>query len=139
MSERILIIDDDVDTLKLVGLMLERQGYDIVVASNGEQGLSKSASERPDLILLDVMMPDLDGYEVARRLRADPQLTHIPIIMFTATKTDDESRVKGLEFGADVFLDKTIDETVLAAQVKAMIRIKKAEDLLRKEKEILEF
>ena len=84
MAEKILIIDDDIDTLKLVGLMLERQGYQIAVASNGTIGLSKASSERPDLILLDVMMPDMDGYQVTERLRSDPSLSHIPIVMFTA-------------------------------------------------------
>ena len=72
MAEKILIVDDDVDTLRLVGLMLQRQGYQISAASNGEQGLVKAFEERPDLILLDVMMPDMDGYEVTRRLRNNP-------------------------------------------------------------------
>ena len=69
MSEKILIIDDDLDTLRLVGLMLQRQGYQISAATNGQQGLEKAFDEDPDLILLDVMMPDMDGYEVTRRLR----------------------------------------------------------------------
>ncbi len=73
MTDKILIIDDDVDTLKLVGLMLERQGYQITVANNGQQGLTKANSEQPDLILLDVMMPDMDGYEVTQLLRRDPE------------------------------------------------------------------
>ena len=72
MSEKILVIDDDVDTLRLVGLMLQRQGYQISAASNGSQGLTKAFEERPDLILLDVMMPDMDGFEVTRRLRKNP-------------------------------------------------------------------
>ena len=92
MSDKILIVDDDIDTLKLVGLMLERQGYNIVIASNGKLGISKASEEKPDLILLDVMMPDLDGYQVTRRLRSDPALAHIPIIMFTAkSMVDDKS------------------------------------------------
>jgi CheY-like chemotaxis protein len=72
MTEKILIIDDDLDTLRLVGLMLQKQGYQIAAANSGEQGLTKVAQEKPDLILLDVMMPDMDGYEVARRLRQNP-------------------------------------------------------------------
>ena len=91
MPEKILIVDDDLDTLKLVGLILQRHGYDIVAANGGLPALQKAAAERPDIILLDLMMPDLDGYEVTRRLRADTSLAHIPIIMFTAkTMLDDK-------------------------------------------------
>src|SRR3972149_2995904 len=91
MAEKILIIDDDIDPLKLVGLMLERQGYQIAVASNGTIGISKAGSEGPDLILLDVMMPDMDGYQVTERFKSDPSLSHIPIVMFTAkTMVDDK-------------------------------------------------
>ena len=71
MAERILIVDDDVDSLKLIGLMLQRQGYDIVVANNGQQALVRAHDDSPTLIILDIMMPDTDGYEVCRRLRAD--------------------------------------------------------------------
>ncbi len=139
MSERILIIDDDVDTLKLVGLMLERQGYEIVVASNGEQGLSKSASERPDLILLDVMMPDLDGYEVARRLRADPQLAHIPIIMFTAKSMVDD-KVKGFEVGVDDYLTKPTHPAELTAHIKAVLaRISQAQPVPTEKGKVIGF
>ncbi|MCX6025721.1 MAG: response regulator, partial [Chloroflexi bacterium] len=90
MPEKILIVDDDLDTLKLVGMMLQRRGYSIVAAINGTQALSKAASDRPDLILLDVMMPDLDGFEVARRLRADPLYASVPILMFTAKAQVDD-------------------------------------------------
>ncbi len=120
MSERILIIDDDIDTLKLVGLMLERQGYEIAVAGNGAQGLAKAAAVRPDLILLDVMMPDLDGYEVTRRLRSDPTLAHIPIIMFTAKSMVDD-KVMGFEAGVDDYLTKPTHPAELTAHVKAVL------------------
>ncbi|MCZ7554394.1 MAG: response regulator [Anaerolineales bacterium] len=73
MAEKILVVDDDLDTLRLVGLMLERQGYRIMAASSGQQALSMIYSERPDLVLLDLMMPDMDGIEVARRLRSSPR------------------------------------------------------------------
>src|SRR3989304_5283038 len=105
MADKILIIDDDIDTLKLVGLMLERQGYEITVASNGAVGLNKAAAERPQLILLDVMMPDLDGYAVTRRLRRAPCLARIPIIMFTANTVVD-AKVAGFEAGVDDYLTK---------------------------------
>jgi pilus assembly protein CpaE len=120
MADKILIIDDDIDTLKLVGLMLERQGYEITVASNGAVGLSKAAIERPQLILLDVMMPDLDGYEVTRRLRTDPALAQIPIIMFTA-KTMVDDKVAGFEAGVDDYLTKPTHPAELTAHVKAVL------------------
>ena len=72
MPEKILVVDDDLDTLRLVGLMLQRQGYQIIAASNGTQAIAIAQAEKPDLILLDVMMPDVDGYEVTRRLRSNP-------------------------------------------------------------------
>jgi len=120
MADRILFIDDDIDTLKLVGLMLERQGYEIAVASDGISGLTKAATELPDLILLDVMMPDLDGLEVTRRLRADPALAHIPIIMFTA-KTMVDDKVAGFEAGVDDYLTKPTHPAELTAHVKAVL------------------
>lgn len=120
MAEKILIIDDDVDTLRLVGLMLQRQGYQIVAASNGSQGLEKAFEERPDLILLDVMMPDMDGFEVTRRLRKNPATTAIPILMFTA-KTQLDDKVAGFEVGADDYLTKPTHPNELQAHVKALL------------------
>ncbi len=120
MAEKILIIDDDVDTLRLVGLMLQRQGYHISAASNGSQGLAKALEERPDLILLDVMMPDMDGYEVTRRLRKNPATVSIPILMFTA-KTQLDDKVTGFEVGADDYLTKPTHPTELQAHVKALL------------------
>src|SRR3990172_7689459 len=120
MAEKILIIDDDIDTLKLVGLMLERQGYEIAVANNGALGLSKAGAENPQLILLDVMMPDLDGYEVTRRLRGDPSVAHIPVIMFTAKSMVDD-KVAGFEAGVDDYLTKPTHPAELTAHVKAVL------------------
>ena len=120
MAEKILIIDDDVDTLRLVGLMLQRQGYEIVAASNGSQGLAKALEEHPDLILLDVMMPDLDGYEVTRRLRKNPVTVAIPIMMFTA-KTQLDDKVAGFEVGADDYLTKPTHPTELQSHIKALL------------------
>ncbi|MBK7453618.1 MAG: response regulator [Anaerolineales bacterium] len=120
MAEKILIVDDDVDTLRLVGLMLQRQGYEISAASNGSQGLAKALEERPDLILLDVMMPDMDGYEVTRRLRKNPVTVAIPILMFTA-KTQLDDKVTGFEVGADDYLTKPTHPTELQSHVKALL------------------
>jgi CheY-like chemotaxis protein/MinD-like ATPase involved in chromosome partitioning or flagellar assembly len=120
MAEKILIIDDDIDTLKLVGLMLQKQGYTIVAASNGPQGLEQAERENPDLILLDVMMPEMDGYEVTKRLRANPLTTNTPILMFTA-KTQLDDKVTGFEAGADDYLTKPTHPSELHAHVKALL------------------
>src|SRR5690606_24677852 len=100
MAEKVLIVDDDVQTLRLVGLMLERQGYKILAANNGKQALQMARAEQPDVIILDVMMPDIDGYEVTRRLRKEPETTNIPILMFTA-RTQVDDKVSGFESGVD--------------------------------------
>jgi len=120
MSEKILIVDDDIDSLKLIGLMLQRHGYEIMAANAGNQALSKAASDRPDLIILDVMMPDMDGYEVCRRLRANTETRGIPIIMFTA-KTLVDDKVAGFEAGADDYLTKPTHPAELASRVKAIL------------------
>ena len=120
MAEKILIIDDDFDTLRLVGLMLQKQGYEIAAASDGKQGLLKSIDEAPDLILLDVMMPDMNGYEVARRLRQNPITAGIPILMFTA-KSQLDDKVTGFEAGADDYLTKPTHPAELEAHVKALL------------------
>jgi len=120
MSEKILIVDDDLDTLRLVGLMLQRQGYQISAATNGQQGLDKAFEEDPDLILLDVMMPDMDGYEVTRRLRQNPATSNTPILMFTA-KTQLDDKVVGFEVGANDYLTKPTHPSELQARVKTLL------------------
>jgi len=120
MAEKVLIVDDDVETLRLVGLMLERQGYQISAADNGERALQKAQSDLPNLILLDVMMPDMSGYEVAKRLRSSKRTATIPIIMFTA-KAQVDDKVEGLEAGADAYLTKPTQPRELLAQVKALL------------------
>lgn len=137
---RILAIDDKEDNLIAISALLKNmiEECTVITALSGVDGISMARTEEPDAILLDIKMPNMDGYEVCRRLKADSRAGHIPVIMITAIKTDTESRIKGLELGADAFLSKPIDESELAAQVKAMLRIKKAEDLLRHEKDLLE-
>ncbi|HEX7976229.1 MAG TPA: response regulator [Anaerolineales bacterium] len=120
MAEKILVVDDDLDTLRLVGLMLQRQGYEIVAATNGHQALKLAQSEHPDLILLDVMMPDLDGVEVTRRLRIDEVTKDLPIIMFTA-KTQMEDKLLGFEAGVDDYLTKPTQPRELFAHIKAVL------------------
>lgn len=120
MAEKILIIDDDLDTLRLVGLMLQRQGYQITAATSGQQGLEKAFEDIPNLILLDIMMPDMDGYEVARRLRANEKTVDVPILMFTA-KTQLDDKVTGFEVGADDYLTKPTHPSELQSHVKALL------------------
>lgn len=121
MPAKILLVDDDLQSLKLVGLMLQRRGYAIVAARGGVQGLAKAESDAPDLILLDIMMPDLDGLEVCRRLRSQPTTNHIPIIMFTA-KSQVGDKVDGFQSGADDYLTKPIHPNDLAARVDAVLQ-----------------
>jgi len=121
MPAKILIVDDDLQSLKLVGLMLQRRGYIIVAARGGVQGLAKAESDAPDLILLDIMMPDLDGLEVCRRLRSQPATSQIPIIMFTA-KSQVGDKVDGFQSGADDYLTKPIHPDNLAARVDAALQ-----------------
>jgi DNA-binding response OmpR family regulator len=120
MNDKILIIDDDLDTLRLVGMMLQKQGYQIIAASNGQQGLDLALAEIPSLILLDVMMPQMDGYEVARHLRANPKTVDIPILMFTA-KSQLDDKVTGFDAGADDYLTKPTHPAELQAHVKALL------------------
>lgn len=133
MADKILIVDDDLDTLRLVGLMLQRQGYQISAATNGQQGLEKAFEEDPDLILLDVMMPDMDGYEVTRRLRQNPSTAETPILMFTA-KSQLDDKVVGFEVGANDYLTKPTHPSELQARVKTLLA--RAGD--KKEKAVLE-
>lgn len=120
MSEKILVIDDDLDTLQLVGLMLQKQGYSIMAASSGAQGLEMANETPPDLVLLDVMMPGMDGYEVARKLRANSVTASIPILMFTA-KSQLDDKVTGFEAGADDYLTKPTHPSELQAHVKSLL------------------
>lgn len=120
MSEKILIVDDDIESLKLIGLMLQRQGYDVVAANSGMQALSRIRADRPDLIILDVMMPDMNGYEVCRRIRANADTRSIPILMFTA-KTLIDDKVAGFEAGADDYLTKPTHPAELTARIKSML------------------
>ncbi|MCU0485044.1 MAG: response regulator [Anaerolineales bacterium] len=120
MPEKILVVDDDVDTLRLVGLMLEKQGYLIVAANSGAQALQQAENENPDLILLDIMMPDMDGFEVTRMLRNNRATQNTPIIMFSA-KAQVEDKVTGFEAGVDDYLTKPTQPRELVAHVKAVL------------------
>ncbi len=121
MAQTILIIDDDIDTLKLVGIMLERKGFRILASTTGEKGLQLANKENPDLILLDIMIPDITGYEIARTIRGNPATETIPIIMFTARSQVDD-KVEGLEAGADAYITKPARPRELFAQVNSILK-----------------
>ena len=117
----ILIVDDDVDALRLVGMMLEREGFKILAAASGQQAIEKAIAEQPLLIILDVMMPDMDGYQVATQLRKHPATESIPILMFTA-KTAVNDKVAGFQAGADDYLTKPVHPTELISRVQALLQ-----------------
>jgi adenylate cyclase len=127
---RILIVDDTPANVHILQARLVANGYDIVTATDGEEALAVVREAQPDLILLDVMMPKLDGFEVCRRLRADATLPFIPIIMVTA-KSEPRDIVAGLEAGGDEYLAKPVDQAALVARVKSMLRIKSLHDTVQ--------
>ncbi|HEX5612739.1 MAG TPA: response regulator [Burkholderiales bacterium] len=126
---RILVIDDTPANVKLLADLLTVKGYDVVTAANGEEGLKKLAAERPDLVLLDIMMPGMNGYDVCRAIRADTTNGVLPVVMVTSLDPTQE-RVKGLDAGADDFLTKPINQPELLARVKSLLRIKQLYDEL---------
>jgi CheY-like chemotaxis protein len=120
MAEKILIVDDDINALKLIGYALHKEGYEIITARSGQEALAKVQEEEPQLVILDIMMPHMDGYEVCRRLRAAPQTAQLPVIMLTA-KGQLEDKVAGFEAGADDYLTKPVIPAELMARVKALL------------------
>jgi serine phosphatase RsbU (regulator of sigma subunit) len=123
----ILIVDDNPANVEILQMRLAANNYDIITAADGEAGLAMARDKQPDLILLDIMMPKLDGLEVCRRLKGDPSLPFMPIIMVTA-KADSKDVVAGLEAGGDEYLTKPVDHAALVARVKSMLRIKSLHD-----------
>jgi two-component system, cell cycle response regulator len=135
---RILVVDDHEDNVELLRVRLEAWGYDVDTAQDGQQALERVEASPPDLILLDVMMPEVDGNEVARRIKHNPALPFIPIIMQTALDST-ESKVEGLEAGADDYITKPIEFAELKARLRSMLRIKRLqEELEERERELLE-
>ena len=140
VNKKILAIDDINDNLIVLKALIIEAFPDIefLGASSGAEGLKLCHEEKPDIILLDVVMPAMDGYEVCKVIKSDPSLRSLPVVMITATKTNRESKIRSLECGADAFLTKPIDESELTAQIRAMLRIKEAEDTIQFEKAQLE-
>ncbi len=130
MSARVLVVDDHPLNVKVLEAKLASEYYEVITAADGLAALKALRAERPDIVLLDVMMPGLDGFEVCRRMKDDPELWHIPVIMVTAL-TESSDRVRGLEAGADDFLTKPINDTALFARLRSLLRIKMMFDELR--------
>jgi two-component system cell cycle response regulator len=127
VSAKILVVDDIAPNVKLLEAKLAREFFRVVTAMSGIEALQKAKSEKPDVILLDIMMPGMDGYEVCKRLKADPETENIPVVMVTAL-TDVADRVRGLEAGADDFLSKPVNDLALMSRVRSLIRLKMTAD-----------
>lgn len=136
-DEKILIADDEESNLKILINYLLSEDYDIYTAVNGEEAVRKSKDNMPDLIILDIMMPVMDGYEACRLIKAGPETKHIPIIIVTALH-DRESKLKGLEAGANDFLSKPIDKAELTIRVRNLLKIKAFEDFMLRHNQTLE-
>src|SRR6266481_7320982 len=135
MSARILVVDDVDINVKLLGAKLASEYFDVLSAADGATALRICAAELPDLVLLDVMMPEMDGFEVCRRLKADAATADIPVVMVTAL-SDAADRLRGLEAGADDFLTKPVNDIALFARVRSLVRLKRMMDELRLREEV---
>jgi len=125
--DKVLVVDDTPHNVKLLADLLAIKGYAVATATNGEEALAKVASDPPDIVLLDVMMPGLSGYDVCQRLRANPATALLPIVLVTSLDPQQE-RIKGIEAGADDFLAKPINQPELFARVRSLLRIKALQD-----------
>jgi class 3 adenylate cyclase len=131
-AAKVLVVDDTPHNVKLLSDLLAIRGYAVATAASGEEALAKVAAERPDLVLLDIMMPGLSGYDVCRRLRADAVTALLPIVLVTSLDGAQE-RIKGIEAGADDFLGKPINQPELFARVRSLLRIKTLQDEVRQQ------
>ena len=134
MTARILVVDDVEPNVRLLEAKLTLEYYQVLTACNGATALQIASDERPDIILLDVMMPGMDGFETCRRLKADPVTRHIPVVLVTALDGR-EDKIKGLDAGADDFVTKPIDDVILFARVRSLVRLKSVMDELREREE----
>ncbi len=136
-KEKILVVDDEEQNVKLLRTILNAEGYDTESAANGKEAVEKSRSYLPDLILLDIMMPVMNGFDACKALKEDPDTTTIPVVMITAL-ADKESKLKGLSLSANDFITKPFDRNELLVRVKNLLRIKEYENFLLQHGQILE-
>jgi class 3 adenylate cyclase len=129
---KILAVDDIPQNLRLLEAVLVPSGYEVVLAATGEEALLKTLTEKPDLVLLDIMLPGIDGYEVCRRLRGDPKTSFLPVVMVTASGLAE--KVKAIEAGADDFIAKPFDQPELLARVRSLLRVKTYHDEIERQK-----
>ena len=121
MSQRILVVDDDRQIVRLIRSYLEQNGFDTLVAYDGDEALHLIRAEKPDLVVLDLMLPEIDGWEITRIVRSDPSISATPIIMLTA-RVEDTDRIVGLEMGADDYIPKPFNPREVVARVRAVLR-----------------
>ena len=122
-KKRILIVDDEEDILKVLRFRLEANNYEVLSASDGQEGLNKARSEKPDLIILDLMLPKIDGYKVCRMLKFDENYKAIPIILFTARAQASDKEL-GMEMGADAYIPKPFEPAILLGKMKELLEKK---------------
>jgi adenylate cyclase len=132
----ILVVDDTPQNIKLLDALLTPRGYEVIPAASGEEALTKVAEKQPDLVLLDIVMPGMDGYEVCRRLRADEATEMLPVVMITAS--GEQEKVAAIESGADDFVTKPFDQAELMARIRSLVRIKQYHDKIEAQASQLE-
>ncbi len=121
MAKRILVVEDEADLVKAIQIRLEQAGYETLVAYNGQEALEKTRKEKPDLIILDLMLPKIDGYKVCGLLKADTRYNKIPIVMLTARAQESDEKL-GLELGADAYITKPFQHEVVLAKIKELLK-----------------
>src|SRR5665213_1279962 len=130
MTARVLVVDDILSNVKLLEAKLSAEYFEVITAFNGLECLAKMEAGAPDIVLLDVMMPGMDGFEVCRRIKSNPKTAHVPVVMVTALDQPSD-RIAGLDAGADDFLTKPVDDAALFARVRSLVRLKMMTDELR--------
>jgi len=120
MNKKILVIEDNPSALRLIGYTLEQEGYQVIAATNGLEGMRRAQGEEPDLIILDIMLPGIDGFEICHRLRAEPGTAQLPVLMLSA-KIQETDKATGLKVGADDYLTKPADPSEIISRVQTLL------------------